>query len=273
MLKKLVIGGVVLGSLAALVAFGPRPFSYARTWVASWKQNAEDNVPLDLKIKHAREEVQRLGPDIRKCMHLVARQQVEIETLEQRIAERKNELTKQKAAMLKLRDDLKRDETSYVYAGHTYKASEVRRDLALRFDRYKTLEEAIQRDEQILAARRKTLKANERRVDEMLAAKKQLQVQLEQLEARWKTLQAAQTASEIEFDDSHLAKTKTLIRQIHKELDVRDKMLASEGKVSGLIPVNEKPVTIPVTDVTKQIDEYFSDGKTSPAKPAEVVER
>jgi len=258
MLKKLVIGGAIVATLGALVAFGGRPFSYARTWVASWKQNAEDNVPLDLKIKHAKEEVAQLGPEIRKCMHLITEQQVELEDLQDRIKKHRVEVKKQELAIKRMRDDLKTGESSYVYAGQTYRASEVRKDLAMRFDHFRAAEESLKREVQILEAKKKALKANERRLEEMLAAKKQLEVQIAQLEARHRTLESAKASSEIEFDDSHLARTKTLIRKIEKELDVQTKLLAAEGKLTGNIPVNEKPASIPVTDVTKDIDEYFA---------------
>jgi len=259
MLKKLVIAGVLVGTVGSLVAFGGRPFSYARTWVVSWKKNAEDRVPLDLKIKHAREEVDKLGPEIRKCMRVVAEQQVDIEQMEARVARHQKPLKEQELAILKLRNDLKSGEPSYVYAGQSYMASEVRKDLAVRFDRFREAEESLSRERKILAAKRKSLRANERRLDEMMAAKKQLVVQIEQLEARWKTVQAAQEASEIEFDDSQLSRTKTLIAQINKELEVRTKLLAADGKMdTGTIPVNTKPADIPVVDVTKSVDDYFA---------------
>lgn len=265
MIKKFVIAGVVVATLGALVTYGGRPFSYARTWVSNWKQSAEDNVPLDLKIQNAREEVAKLGPDIRKCMHLIAEQQVEVEDLQQRIAERREKLTTDELAIRKMRADLKSGETHYVYSGQSYRASEVRKDLALRFERFRTFEDAVKRDVKILDAKRKTMLANERRLEEMLAAKKQLEVQLEQLEARWKTVQAAEAASDIEFDDSHLSKTKALIRKLDKELDVRVKVMAAEGKVNGHIPVNVDKKRIPVNDVTKEIDEYFTKrGKDAP---------
>lgn len=266
MCKKLIISLIVLAVLIPPLAYGGGPFKHIRnaaryvwTGLTSWSKDVEDNVPLDLKIKHAREQVVQLGPDIRRCLQQIARQQVDIEELQQGIARRRLELERQKSALLKLRNDLKRGEEHYVYAGHTYSAAEVRRDLALRFDRYRTLEEALKRDEAILAARKKALQANERRVEEMLAARKQLEVQIEQLEARWKTLQAAQSATDLEFDDSQLAQTKMLIRKISRELDVRDKMLAANGNLSGVIPVDEKkPLHIPLADVTKQIDEHFA---------------
>lgn len=258
MIKKLVIGGVVFSLLAALVAFGGTPFSYARTWVASWKKNAEDSVPLDLKIQNAREEVEKLGQEARKGMRVIAEQQVEVENFKESVAKRREELVGHEAALLKMRNDLKRGEDSYVYAGQTYLASEVRQDLALRFERFQMAEESLKRDAKILAAKQKALRANERRVEEMLSAKKQLEVQIEQLEARHKTLLAEKANSNIEFDDTQLARTRTLIKKIDKQLKVETRLLAEEGKISGMIPVNEKPREIPLTDVTKKIDEYFA---------------
>lgn len=277
MFKKAIVGSVAVVMLVGLVAFGGRPFSYARTWVASWKQSAEENVPLDLKIKHAREEVTKLGPDIRKCMHTIAQQQVDVEHLQKQITNRQADVKKQEAAIHTLRNDLKRGDETYVYAGHAYKSSEVRRDLAVRFDRFRIAEESLKRDQTILEARKKSLVANEKRLEEMLEAKKQLEVQVEQLEARWKTLQAAQVSSDLEFDDSHLSRTKTLMRQLDKELDVLDRTLAADTKLSGTIPVDEKPSEIPLVDVTNQVDSYFAkrNGKsvvnnnaTPAAKPA-----
>ena len=264
MFKKLVITSMIVGTLGALVAFGGRPFSYARTWITDWKKNAEANVPLDLKIKHAREEVAKLGPDIRKCMHVIAEQQVEVEEMEERIVKRQDQLKTDELAIHKMRNDLKSGDTQYVYSGVSYKASEVRKDLALRFERFRTFEEAVKRDAKILEAKKKAVKANERRLEQMMAAKKQLEVQIEQLEARWKTVQAAEATSDLEFDDSHLSQTKSLIRKLNKEIDVRTKVMATEGKMNGQIPVDVKQDRIPVTDVTKSIDDYFSKRNGTP---------
>ena len=267
MIKKLVIAGLILVGGYTLVALVGGPFKYVRTWVAAKMQSAEDQVPLDLKIQHARDEVEKLGPDVRKCMHVIAQQQVDVEHFQAQITRRSSDLVTQEAAILRLRDDLKRGDTSYVYAGSTYSSAEVRSDLRLRFGRYKTAQESLRRDRQIVAARRKSLIANEKRLDEMLAARKQLEVQIEQLEARWKTLQAAQTTSELEFDDSQLSRTKTLIRQLSKELDVRDKMLSADGKLSGLIPVeSSKSAKINTIDITDEVDTFFkTDKKTANA--------
>ena len=263
MLKKLVVLSVVIFGVGAVISYAGGPFKYARTWVASQMKSAEDQIPLDLKIQHAKAEVEKLGPDVRKCMQVIAEQQVDVERMQKQNTRREQELVRQESAILQLRADLKRGDETYVYAGHNYSSNEVHSDLKLRFTRFLSAKETLKRDQQILTARRKSLVANEKRLDEMLVAKNQLEVQVEQLEARWKTLQAAQVTSELEFDDSQLSRTKTLIRKLDKELEVRDRMLAADGKLDGMIPVESKPLEIETVVVTKEIDSYFKKGSAS----------
>ena len=89
----------------------------------------------------------------------------------------------------------------------------------------------------------------------MLAAKRQLQVDVENLQARQKMVEVAQTTSEFNFDDSHLARTKELIRDIQTRIEVSEKLLNAETSFHDRIPLDE-PV---VEDVSEQITEYFGE--------------
>lgn len=258
MCRKLIGTVVIVTGIGTILCLAGGPFKYARTWVTSQVQTAEKNVPIDLKIQHARAEVEKLGPDVRKCMHVIAEQQVDVEQLESQIAQRQERLTEQEFAILKLRNDLKRNDVSYVYAGRNYSPTEVRSDLKIRFERFKGAKKSLERQRKILTARKKAVTANEKRLNEMLAAKDQLELQIEQLEARWKTMQAEQVTSELEFDDSQLSQTKVLLRKLNRELDVRDKLLSEEGKLTGNIPVETKPIDINKVDVTTDVDSYFN---------------
>ena len=105
-----------------------------------------------------------------------------------------------------------------------------------------------------------------------MASKKQLEVQVEQLEARLKTVQAAQAASALEFDDSRLARAKKLISELNKQLDVRVRMLDAEGKFTELIPVEQtqKP---DVENVTEQIDSYFGPHAEQSVPTAAIIQQ
>jgi len=255
MFKHSLIGAGVL-LVAGSFIFGRDVFSYAKTWGSSVRNYVKAEVPLEFEVQRAREMVEELVPDIRDCMHVIAEQQVDIEYRTADVNRRTTALGKQKNDILALRSDLGTGKSTFRYASRTYTSDEVKRDLALRFEQFKFAEESIGRDRQIVEARDKTLRANEQKLDTLLDSKKELEVQLEQLEARLKTVRAAEAASELEFDDTQLARAKKLIRDLNRQLDVKDKLLASEGKFSGLIPV-EAAVETAIENVSERIDEYF----------------
>ena len=264
MIKKAIIGTAAAMLVGGLV-FGREVFSYARTWGSSVRDAVKAEVPLEFEIQRARELVENLVPDIRNCMHVIAEQQVDIENLHADIAARHGDLSQQKQAILALRHDLESGNNKFVYASRTYTSDQVRRDLATRFERFKAAEQLLARDRQILQAREDALRHNEEKLDQMLVAKGDLEVQIEQLGARLNAVQAKQTVATLEIDDSQLARARKLIRDLNKQLDVREKMLDAQGKFTGLIPVDTEP-QIPVDDITDKIDAYFD--KDAPADDA-----
>jgi chromosome segregation ATPase len=260
MLKKTLIGTAIAATLAVFV-FGKDVFSYATTSASSLRSAVKSEVPLEFEIERARDIVANLMPDIRHCMHVTAEQQVDIEHLTADIARKDAELDRQQGQILALREDLAGGDETFVYASRTYTSNEVKRDLAMRFERYKSAQEALLRDKQILAARQKALQANQIKLDDMFVEKQKLEVQLEQLDAKLKTIQAAETVSELQIDDSRLSQAKTLIKALNRELDVRELELNKEGKfTSGLIPVDAAE-EVP-TNIGEQIDEYFGPTET-----------
>lgn len=270
MIKKALIGLGAAGLLAGAI-FGSDVFSYARTGANSVRHAVKAEVPLEFEIERARDLVANLVPDIKNCMHVIAEQEVDIEHLNREIARKEQNLLEQKGQILVLRQELEKGEKQYVFASRTYSADDVRRDLALRFEKYKGAEDSLQRDRQILAARNKALAANQQKLDDMLAAKQNLEVQLAQLDARLRSVRAAETVSTLHIDDSGLTQAKKLIGALNKQLDVREKLLDSEGKFTGLIPI--EPIHDVPENIGDQIDQYFSgQSKSGESKPEASAE-
>jgi hypothetical protein len=73
------------------------------------------------------------------------------------------------------------------------------------------------------------------------------------------TLQAAEMASTVDVNDSAVARTRELIREISKKVAVKQKLVDGVQQASGLIPIETAPTVQP--DVTAQIDQYFGDEK------------
>ncbi len=264
MIKQAVYGVAALGAVASFV-FGGDVWSYARTWGNSVRQTVKREVPVEFEVTRARELVENIVPDIRNVMHVIAEQEVDTEQLTAELSRKRLELASQKDAIHARTAELKSGQTSFVYVSQTYSAEQVRNDLAKRFERFKMAEETLKREQQVLDARQKALTANREKLDNLLAAKTDLELQLEQLEARLKAVQAAETVSTVSIDDSELTRAKKLIRELNKQIDVREKVMASDGKLTDLIPVESKH-TAP-KDLESQIEAYFTPkAQTSDAK-------
>ena len=267
MFKKLLVGGAIAVALGAFV-FGRDSFSYFRTGYRSVQQAVKAEVPVEFEIERARTMVDQLVPDIRQCMHVIAEQQVDIEHLTAALDRKTGDLGRQKDGILALRNDLGSGKSSFTYASHKFTSGEVQRDLATRFVRYKAAEEMLAADKQILAAREQTLVANRDKLDGLMQAKKELEVKLEQLQARLQTVRAAEAVSQLAIDDSSLSHARKLIDDLNRQLDVKQRVLETEVKFAGLIPV-EKAESAVAADLDQQIDAYFG----TPAKSTEVAER
>ncbi len=246
-----------LAVIAGTFVFGREAVSYLRAGCQNVRNAVKAEVPIEFEMERARTLIEQLVPDIRQCMHVVAEQQVDIEHLQTTLAQKESDIAKQKDAILALRNDLGTGKTAYVYARHSYTSTDVKRDLAMRFERFKAAEEILAADRKILAAREMTLVANRNKLENMMQSKKDLEVKLEQLQARVHTVKAAETVSQLAIDDSNLSHARKLITELNKQLDVKQKMLDVEGKFVGLIPVESVAPSVPV-DLDKQIDAYFS---------------
>jgi hypothetical protein len=256
MIRKVACGTLAMAAIGGLV-LGKEMFSYARTGLASARDTFRREVPLEFEIERARQEVEQLLPEVRKSLHLVAEEQVEVGQLKTSLAKREAGLAEQEEAILSLSDDLKSSDARFVYAGHHYSRNEVEKDLAERFNRFKIAEETVKRERQLLSAKEAALTANQDTLEGMLSQKKNLEAELERLEARLRTVAARKQINGLEVDDSQLNRVKSLIATIEKRLDVEDAVLAAEGNLTGLIPV-EKHEAETTAGIAQKVDDYFS---------------
>lgn len=255
MFKKLLIGGLTVAGLGTFL-FGRDAISYVRVGCQNVRQAVKAEIPVEVEIARARDLVDKLVPDIRQCMHVIAEQQVDIEYLTAALSRKDGDLVRQRESILALRTDLGSGKGTLTYASQKFSSADVKRDLASRFERYKAAEEMLSADRKILVAREQTLVANRDKLDGMLQAKKELEVKLEQLQARLETLRAAEAVSQLAIDDSNLSHARKLIADLNKQLDVKQRVLEAEVKFTGMIPVEKATPAVPV-DLDQQIDAYF----------------
>jgi len=256
MIKKLVFAGSGI-LLMGLLFFGHDAVSYVRTSAGYVTDSVRNTVPIEFQIERARRMIKDLVPEVRKNMHVIAKEEVEVERLERQIAQAQARTEKEKAELVRLKDDLSTGKEMFQYAGREYTAQQVKVDLANRFERYKTNEATLGSLQEIHTARERSLEAARQKLEGMLAAKRQLQVDVENLEARLQMVAAAQTTSDYQFDDSRLGRVKELVGDLRTRLDVAEKLVNAECYFHDEIPLDEAAPE----GIVEKITEYFGENQ------------
>jgi hypothetical protein len=260
MLKKLVIVG--LGVVGVATLLGSNVCSYVSTAYRRTANTVKDSVPMEFQIDRARNMVRDLEPEIRRSMHVIAKEEVEVAALDERIAGAEEKASKDKSEILRLQSDLGSGEHTFRYAGHSYTSGEVRDDLTRRFNRFKTADATLDSLRQMRDARARNLDAARQKLTAMVSAQRQLQVEVENLEAKHKLVQVAEASSDFQFDDSQLARCKELMTDIRTRLDVAAKLASAETPLTNEIQLDETHAE----DVTDQVADYFGLEETSDAE-------
>ena len=265
MLKKLMFAAGGVGLLTSLFV-GRDAASYVTTTVGKVHDSVKESVPIEFQLERARKMIVDLDPEIRHNMHLIAKEEIRVKHLQRDIEERTARLEKDRRDLERLNADLRSGNATFRYANahRTYTVQEVKADVARRFKRYKTSDGTLLNLKNILRAREKTLDGACRKLEGMLAVQKELGLDVENLQARMKMVEVAQTTSEFNFDDSHLSRTKELIDYIQTRIDVAEKLVNSETHFYDEIPLDEpESDDISGADLTSEIDDYF--GRAQPA--------
>ena len=261
MIKKALIATGVL-TLGGLLIFGTDVLSYATTAGRRVQRSVKNQVPMEFEIDRARKMVAALVPDIHANMHTIAQEEVEVERLQNAISKADNRLEGERSKIVTLRHDLSGGNGTFRYAGHSFTTKQVKEDLARRFERYKTVAATLASKRQMLSARESSLASAREKLDGLVAAKRDLEVKVENLQARLKMVEAAQTTSQIQFDDSRLARARKLVGDLQTRLSVAQRLIDAEGSFTGEIPVDEPAPE----DIAEQIDEYFGAEGSIPAE-------
>ncbi len=258
MIKKLILG-TLLGGAACTLLLGTSVASYVRTGVSTLRHNVKSHIPVDVELQRCRDMIQQISPEIAGNLQVVAREEVDLAKLQREIVAKESRLAASKSQILRLRDDLSREKPHYVYAGRTYSTSQVRDDLASRFEHFQVQEQNVDQLRKIILARESKLQSARQNLDQMLAAKRQLEIELENLEARMAMVQVAQTSSSLALDSSQLSRTRELMSEIGARIDVAEKLAHSESLPIGLIPLEEPQHT----DILEAIATYFDESSVA----------
>jgi hypothetical protein len=116
--------------------------------------------PLESEIRRFLSKVAHAGPEMRSRLHLIAREEVELEELSKEAAELDGRIARSRQDIERLRADLARGHETYQHAGKTYSAEEIKADLEQR-------ERRLQAEESTRRAVAQTLQVRQEGLEEL----------------------------------------------------------------------------------------------------------
>jgi chromosome segregation ATPase len=254
MLRKIVLGSLLGGGVTVALA-GTSAYSYFRTGLHSLQQSIRDSIPVEVEIKRARDLISNLKPEIADNLQRIAHEEVDVSRLTKELNRKHDSLAKAEKDILRIKHDLSQATPKLVYAGREYSLEQVRDDLHQRFKQFQTQQATVDKLEKILVAREKNLDAARRKLDEMLSTKRQLEIEVENLQARLTMVQVAETSSGLYLSDNQMSHTRRLLDDIASRIEVAERLVDSEGALDAGIPLEDEAPADIVDQVTRYFDE------------------
>ncbi len=256
-MKRLTVVAVVLGVLGT-VGVTTGMTSYLRTSSKAIKSAVKDSIPIEFEIQRARDLLDDLVPELKANTKLVASEEVEVASLEQEIARQQESIAAEREKVQLLRASLREQKANYRFGAIDYEREELVGELARRFDHLKMAEKLVSGKKDLLKNRQRSLEAAIRKLEQTHVTRVQLAAEIEDLEAQFRLLDAQAGEGEFKFDDSKLAETQKVIRELRKKLDVSQRYLAREAKFLETIPIEAPEAS--EDDVVDRVDAYLRAG-------------
>jgi chromosome segregation ATPase len=242
--------------LAGGLIFGNQLSSYVHTSAEKLRSSVKDKVPVEFEIRRARDLLEGIGPEIHNSVRAIAEQEVEAGMLKREIDDSKLAVADETGRVQKLRDAVAGGQTSFSVGDMSVSRNQLVQELARRFNNLKAAQTALAAKQVLLEKRQQSLLAAQNALESAKSQRAMLESQIEGLEAQYKLVQATSAASSSpwQFDQSKLAQAKRAIGEIHKHLEVAERVLAHEASFTPSLP----PEAIDEKELVNQVDAHLT---------------
>ncbi len=257
MFKKGIMGAGI-GALTLGLLFGTSAPSYVKAFFSHVRKNVHANVPVEVQIEKARQEIAALEPAIHTGIEALAKAEVEVEDLGRQIVVHRDNLKVQEKQLVALRDTM---DNGYRRTDGTDRSRDLQAAAARHLDKFKHHKQLLADKEETLKLKQQQVDAAKATLEKMMDQKKLLASKVEQIETRLKQIQATEASNEFSLDDTALSKAKNSVTELEKRLDQMAKVAEYEGRLVD----KDLPVLIePARDVAREIDEELHRAPITP---------
>ena len=162
---------------------------------------------------------------------------------DRQLAQQTSELENSQREMLSLRQHVKSGKQFFVASNaKAYTTDRVKEDLRHRFKLHLTAEQRAETAAKTLEVRRASLETAFEGLEKAQTQQRELAVEIETLTARNRMNDLVKTTHHYDFDDSQLARTRTMVEDIGARIDTEEELLNIAPVAFGQIPVSESNV-------------------------------
>ena len=247
--RMLLAGAAALG----LYSFGENGLTYLSTATRLASDGVADQIPVQFELERAKTMIDPLVPDIKRNMIVIAKEEVNVEMIGEEVKEGTAALQRQRGELVKLRKEAEYGANPLRIGGRLATDEEVKEELSRLLTRYKLSEATLGAKQDLLRSRESSLNAARKKLESILNARRDLKVQVENLQARVRAVQSQAIASSVDFDDSQVAKCQELVDSLRVRLQVAERLIAANGEIEDLAAT----ITIGDEDIFALIDEHL----------------
>lgn len=259
--------GVAATGATGFFLFGDNALNYITTAASSVKDSVRGQIPIEFELKRAEQLIDDIGPQIHHCKREVARQQVQLENLQDEVGRLERDVARAEKKLKVGADMLAGSDgaTTYVLAGGEYSRERVEIDLERTFENYKHNTTMLQSKQALIGRQTKAVAAACQKLDAVRAEEARLRDLIGQLKTQKAQVDAMQaSAGDFELDDSALGKAKKVLKEVQERLAVTQKMLADDLFFEDGLQVRD-----PQRDIVKEIRTHFA-GEAQPEGLVEI---
>ena len=244
---------VATAAAAGLYTVGDDGLSYLKTASRIVSSNVVDQIPVEFELERAKTMVADLQPDIRHNLLVIAQEEVQVQNIRNEIAKTKESIEHQREGLEELKQAFKSGSDEVRVGKRMATASEIEAELTRRFTNYRLAEATLASKLELLSNRETALEAAQLKLKRMLEARRDLTAQVDNLEARLRTVQSQAVTQRVDFDESHVAKCENLIDSLRARMQVSEKLLVQDGEQS----TSAFDFDVAPSNITREIERYL----------------
>jgi len=219
MFKKVVVSGLAI--VAVLFVLHKLELDiWIKHWVKQTKTDIKNAVPEEARLDDLRDEIAKIGPEIRKSRTAVAREIGEVNELKAEIETTRANLEKREKTLREL--DAKLDETpkaSKVKIGKKdFDRDDVEADLHRQWQSFKQGKEMLEAKEALLKTREESVNTAKTELQTMQDKEAELTAKADALALRLRKLRLAQTQENVPVKSNHLTTAMQKCDELTKQV-------------------------------------------------------